>query len=119
MQNIIKEQYKQSRKEDDTNQPMSVQPWGQDGDKRKYYLIEGQDDTNFRIYREKLSLQMKVHQWISVAGSIDEVKALAEKLQNDGSQAASRLAGRMLNAVPRFEATEEVLKLSDLGSIRC
>lgn len=44
-----------------------------------------------------------------MAGTIDEVKALAEKLEKvDGSQAARRLSVKMNNAVPMFEATEEV-----------
>ena len=41
-----------NRHEDDLNIPLSVQPWGSDGDKRRYYLIEGNDDTSFRVYRE-------------------------------------------------------------------
>jgi hypothetical protein len=82
---IIQTSYKQSRHEDDLNQALSVQPWGSDGDKRKYYLIEGLDDTHFRVYRESNHLNLK-RTWFSVAGDIDELKGLADK---------------------RFEATEE------------
>ena len=47
--------------------------------------------------------------WWSVAGDIDELKALAEKLEKeDGGQKARLLSGKMLAAIPRFEATEEV-----------
>ncbi|KAF2160685.1 hypothetical protein M409DRAFT_70228 [Zasmidium cellare ATCC 36951] len=104
---MIKDKYKQQRHNDDENQPLSVQPWGVDGDKRRYFLVQGLDDTSFRVYREGSRYTRNAHWW-SVAGSIDEVKALAEKLENeDRSQAARRLASRMLNAVPMFEATEE------------
>ncbi|SMY26988.1 unnamed protein product [Zymoseptoria tritici ST99CH_1A5] len=104
---IIKNKYKQQRHNDDENQPLSVQPWGLDGDKRRYFLVQGLDDTNFRVYREGSRYTKNAH-WYSVAGDIEEVKALAEKLEKvDGTQAARRLGGKILNAVPTFEATEE------------
>lgn len=91
-----------------------MQSWGRDGDKRRYYLVEGQNDTHFRIYRET-DPKMKKVQWISVAGSIDEVRALATKLDEvDGHKEAKALSERMLNAVPRFEASENVGCLSNL-----
>ncbi|CAD0110179.1 unnamed protein product [Aureobasidium uvarum] len=103
----IKDSYKISRREDDINQPLSVQHWGYDGDKRKYYLIEGQEDTSFRVYRESNRLSQHP-QWWSVAETIDEVNALAEKLETkDTTQAARRLADKVKAAVPRFEASEE------------
>lgn len=91
------------------NQPLSVQSWGKDGDKRTYWLVEGQDDTSFRVYRESERYKKTNYHWRSVAGTIDEVKALATKLETDDTtQNARRLAQRITNAVPRFEATEEV-----------
>lgn len=104
---MIKNKYKQQRHNDDENQPLSVQPWGMDGDKRRYFLVQGLDDTNFRVYREGSRHTKNAH-WYSVAGNIDEVKALSEKLEKvDGSQAARRLSVKITNAVPMFEATEE------------
>lgn len=104
---MIKNKYKQQRHNDDENQPLSVQPWGLDGDKRRYFLVQGLDDTNFRVYREGSRHTKNAH-WFSVAGTIDEVKALSEKLEKvDGSQAARRLGVKITNAVPMFEATEE------------
>ena len=104
----IKDSYKISRRDDDINQALSVQHWGFDGDKRKYYLIEGQEDTTFRVYREANRLSQHP-QWWSVAETIDEVNALVEKLETkDTTQAARRLADKMKAAVPRFEASEEV-----------
>lgn len=105
----IKDSYKQSRHEDDLNQPLSVQPWGVDGDKRRYWLVEGQDDTSFRVYREG-NRALKNIPWWSVAGTIDECKVVAEKLEKENTQASRRLATRIRAAIPRFEATDEVRK---------
>lgn len=108
----INQSYKQNRHDDDMNQPRSVQPWGSDGDKRRYFLIEGQDDTAFRVYRES-NPAGNSRTWWSVAGSIEELKALAEKLEkNDGGPKAMKLAQKILQAVPRFEAGEEVSLLT-------
>lgn len=38
---IISDNYKGARREDDLNVAISVQPWGRDGDRRRYWLIEG------------------------------------------------------------------------------
>jgi hypothetical protein len=104
---IIKESYKQTRQDGDLNQPLSVQPWGDDGRKRRYWLIEGQNDTPFRIYRE--SNPKLVHRtWWSIAGTLDEARAIGENLAGEKSQAGRRLSTRVLSAIPRLEATEEV-----------
>src|SRR3954452_15786318 len=80
VQAIIKESYKQPRHDDDLNQPLSVQPCGRDGEKRRYWLIEGQDDTHFRLYRESTPAGIKNRTWWSVAGDIDELKSVAAGL---------------------------------------
>ncbi|EUC28339.1 hypothetical protein COCCADRAFT_30385 [Bipolaris zeicola 26-R-13] len=108
VKNMINTAYKSRTTKDrqDTNIPLSVQAWGRDGDKRRYYLVEGQNDTHFRVYRET-DPKLKKVQWISVAGSIEQVQALAKKLEEvDGHKEAKALSERMLNAVPRFEASE-------------
>ena len=106
--NKIKDSYKQTRHAEDENQPLSVQPWGRDCDKRRYFLIEGQDDTYFRVYRENHRYTRNA-QWYNMAGNIDEIRVLAEKLEKeDGSQAARTLSVRMTQAITRFEAGEEV-----------
>ena len=104
---IIKESYKQARHDDDLNQPLSVQAWGRDGDKRRYWLIEGQDDTHFRLYRES-NPALKHNTWRNVAGTIDEVKEVAQRLDEENTQASRRLRDRINAAIPRFEASEEV-----------
>ena len=106
---MIKESYKQQRHDDDLNQPLSVQPWGKDGDKRRYWLVEGQEDTHFQLYRESNPV-LKHNTWRSVAGNIDELKMVATRLGEDGSQASRRLRDRIMQGIPRFEASEEVKK---------
>ncbi|KAG6014562.1 hypothetical protein E4U43_006403 [Claviceps pusilla] len=115
---LINQSYKQNRQEDDLNQPRSVQSWGSDGDKRRYFLIEGQDDTNFRIYRESNPAGTN-RTWWSVAGSIDELRALCEKLeQKDGGPKAKKLAQKMLQVIPRFMAGEEKRKRREYRQMR-
>ncbi|KAM0804697.1 hypothetical protein BDR22DRAFT_834584 [Usnea florida] len=109
---IIKESYKQSRHDDDLNQPLSVQAWGRDGDKRRFWLIEGQDDTHFRLYRES-NPALKNNTWRSVAGTIDEVKEVAQRLDEENTQASRRLRDRINAAIPRFEASEEKRRRRD------
>ena len=59
------------------------------------------DGEAIRAEALKLALQQP--------GDIEEIKTLAHKLETvDGTQAARTLSARMLAAVPRFEATEEV-----------
>ena len=103
----IKESYKQARHDDDLNQPLSVQPWGRDGLKRKYWLIEGLDDTHFRLYRESNPTVKKI-KWWSIAGNIPELKAVADKLDGEKSIFSKKLSEKIKNAIPRFEGSEEV-----------
>lgn len=103
----IKESYKQSRRDDDLNQPLSVQPWGSDDLKRRYWLVEGLDDTHFRLYRES-NPALKTNTWWSVAGNIDELKVVAEKLEQDRSQHSKKLSEKIRLSIPRFEGSEEV-----------
>lgn len=105
---MIAQAYKARTTKDklDTNIALSVQPWGRDGEKRRYWLIEGQNDTHFRVYREGNPHTAKATWW-SVAGSIDELRVLAHVLEeDDGHREAKALSERMSNAVPRFEASE-------------
>ncbi|KXX80488.1 hypothetical protein MMYC01_202457 [Madurella mycetomatis] len=114
---IITQQYK-NRHDDDLNIPLSVQPWGSDGDKRRYFLIEGNDDTSFRVYRESNPAGIQ-RTWWSVAGSIDELKTLSEKLETqDGGPKAKAFSKRILNSIPRFEATEEKRRRREYRQMR-
>lgn len=104
----LKQAYKQTRREDDKNQPKAVQPWFTDSWRRKYYLIEGQDDTYFRIYRENDGKTSRTNVWFSVAGSIDEAKSLADKFENEyPGNTGKIMADKVRMAIPRWEAGEE------------
>ncbi|CAK7213174.1 hypothetical protein SEUCBS140593_001757 [Sporothrix eucalyptigena] len=108
IRDIIEQAYKGKRKDEDANVPVSVQSWGNDSDKRRYYLVEGRDDTAFRVYRESNPAGLTNRTWWSVAGSIDELKELIERLETkDGGPRARKLAKRLTDEIPRFEATEE------------
>ncbi|KAK4106102.1 hypothetical protein N658DRAFT_460331 [Parathielavia hyrcaniae] len=114
---IVSQSYK-NRHDDDLNIPLSVQPWGSDGDKRRYFLIEGNDDTSFRVYRESNPAGLQ-RTWWSVAGSIDDLKALAEKLEtHDGGPKAKTFAKRIMLSIPRFEATEEKRRRREYRQMR-
>jgi hypothetical protein len=104
----IKESYKQARHDDDLNQPLSVQPWGRDSLKRRYWLIEGHDDTNFRLYRES-NPALKHNTWWSIAGSIPELEAVVEKLESEKGTHSKKLSEKIRASIPRFEASEEVI----------
>ncbi|KAJ5360678.1 hypothetical protein N7517_009869 [Penicillium concentricum] len=108
----IKESYKQARHDDDLNQPLSVQPWGRDSLKRRYWLIEGHDDTNFRLYRES-NPALKHNTWWSIAGSIPELEAVMEKLEGEKGTNSKKLSERIRASIPRFEASEEKRRRRD------
>ncbi|KAK1245238.1 hypothetical protein MKX08_004867 [Trichoderma sp. CBMAI-0020] len=118
LKGLINQSYKQNRHEDDINQPRAVQPWGSDGDKRRYFLVEGQDDTAFRVYRESNPAGAN-RTWWSVAGTIEELRALAEKLETkDGGPKAKKLSQKILQAIPRFEAGDEKRKRREYRQMR-
>ena len=66
------------------------------------------DDTHFRVYRESNPAGMD-RTWWSVAGDIEELKTLADKLDTkDGGPKARKLSSQIMAAMGRFEAGEEV-----------
>lgn len=77
-------------------------------------MIEGQEDTYFRIYRENVGRTAKTNVWFSVAGTIDEARTLAEKFETEmpGNQ-GKILAEKIRTAVPRWEAGEEKRRRKD------
>ncbi|PGH15762.1 hypothetical protein AJ79_02142 [Helicocarpus griseus UAMH5409] len=113
----LKESYKQARHDDDLNQPLSVQPWGNDAYKRRYWLIEGRDDTHFRLYRES-NPALKTRTWWSVAGTIPELKSVADSLAEEKSQNSKRLSEKIYSSIPRFEGSEEKRKRRDYRQAR-
>ena len=89
-------------------------PWFVDTfTKRKYYLVEGQDDTYFRLYRENNAINAKTNTWFSVAGSIEEIASIANKFEDEQATQSKAIAGKIKAALPRFEAGEEKRKRRD------
>lgn len=113
IQAIMKESWKQTRRDDDKNQPRSVQPWFTDSYRRRFWLIEGQEDSHFRVYRENDGKTSKTNTWFSVAGSIDEVNALADKFTEENTQNAKINAAKLRGAIPRFEQGDDKRKRRD------
>ncbi|RMD41490.1 hypothetical protein DV735_g3641, partial [Chaetothyriales sp. CBS 134920] len=106
VQALIKDSYKQTRRDDDKNQPRSVQPWFSDSYRRRYWLIEGLEDSRFRIYRENDGRTTKSNTWFSVAGTVDEVNALADKFAAEATANSKINSDKLRSAIPRFEAGE-------------
>ncbi|KEF61437.1 uncharacterized protein A1O9_03003 [Exophiala aquamarina CBS 119918] len=113
VQAILKDSYKQTRRDDDRNQPRSVQPWFSDQYRRKYWLVEGLEDSHFRIYRENDGKTAKTNTWFSIAGSIPEVAALADKFGDEHTQNSKVISDKLRSAIPRFEAGDEKRKRRD------
>ena len=109
VQAIIKDSYKSSRQTEDRNVGLAVVPWFIDTfSKRKYYLVEGKEDTYFRLYRENNAISQKTNTWFSVAGDIDEINAIAEKFDAETAAQSKAIAMKLKAAIPRFEAGEDV-----------
>jgi hypothetical protein len=64
------------------------------------------DDTPFRLYRETATEPDK-REWINVAGTIDELRAIAHELSEDGTKLALALKSKIEAAIPRFEEGEK------------
>lgn len=107
MKALIKESWKQTRRDDDRNQPRSVQPWFSDSYRRRFWLVEGQEDSYFRIYRENDGKTSKTNTWFSVASTIEDVNALADKFAEEGTLNSRMNADKLRSAIPRFEQGEE------------
>jgi hypothetical protein len=115
---MIKESYKQTRRDDDKNQPRSVQPWFSDSYRRRYWLVEGQEESYFRVFRENDGKTAKSNTWFSVAGTIEEVNALADKFTEEGTLNARMNADKLRSAIPRFEQGEEKRKRREYRQAR-
>lgn len=118
VQALLKESYKQTRRDDDKNQPRSVQPWFSDSHRRRFWLIEGQEDSHFRIYRENDGKIAKSNTWFSVAGTVDELNALADKFTEEGTLNARMNADKLRSAIPRFEAGDEKRRRRDYRQLQ-
>ena len=59
------------------------------------------------MYRES-NPALKNITWISVAGSIDELKGVAVDLEEHGNKHSTEMAKKIYAAIPRFEEGENV-----------
>jgi hypothetical protein len=60
------------------------------------------------VYRENNGATAKTNTWFSVAGNIEEITRLADKLDEENTPHARTLRDKIRAAIPRFEAGEEV-----------
>lgn len=105
IRDMIKECYKGSRQPEDRNVTLAVQQWGQDGDRRRYWLIRGVDGTHFRVYRENDPVALE-HKHYSEA--LREQKANGNVKSNGKTFAsdASVVDGNELNLLADTPAME-------------
>ncbi|KAK9448751.1 uncharacterized protein V1518DRAFT_374249 [Limtongia smithiae] len=103
---VLAEGYSGSRTEDDRTCPLAVSPIGMDGERRRYYLIEGQNETRFRLFQETNPRKRLVN-WTSIASTAVELAAFMTKIQaTDTSRNARILCERLSKAMPRLEAAD-------------
>ncbi len=98
----------QTRQARGRSQPRAVRATvGKGWPQKKILADRGSRRHLIRLYRESHQGAGE-HFWYNLAGSIDELREVATKLDSDGSQAAKRLSARIMASMTRFEATEEV-----------
>ncbi|KAK9467434.1 hypothetical protein V1512DRAFT_205996 [Lipomyces arxii] len=105
---LLAKGYSAGRLEDDRNCPLAVMPLGMDGERRRYYIIEGLNDAKFRLFRETNPRKQLVN-WTPIASSAAEVEQCAEKLANedtDKSRNAKTLAAKLRAEATRLEGCE-------------
>lgn len=95
-----------------------MQPWFSDSHRRRFWLVEGQEDSHFRVYRENDGKTTKTNAWFSVAGTIEEVNALADKFQEEGTLNAKVNAEKLRSVIPRFEQGEEKRRRRDYRQLQ-
>lgn len=74
---------------------------------RRINLCCASDDTPFRLYRES-NPALKHITWTSIAGTLDELKAVAADLASHGNKHSTEMSKKILGAIPRFEDSESV-----------
>ncbi|KAK9479057.1 hypothetical protein V1514DRAFT_279243 [Lipomyces japonicus] len=98
--------YPGNRTKDDHNSPLAVLPIGIDGQKRRYYLIEGNNGTRFRLFRET-NPRRRVVNWTSVASNHEEISAFVKELEDDNSRLTKVLTKKLASELNRLESNEQ------------
>ncbi|KAK9325056.1 hypothetical protein V1517DRAFT_254718 [Lipomyces orientalis] len=107
---ILSKGYSGNRSEDDRNCDLAVPPIGMDSERRRYYLVEGLNDTRFRLFRETNPRKRYVN-WTPVASTHDELHEFIEDLKrSDTSRHAKALIENLKAQLPRLEAGEQKRK---------
>ncbi|KAK9367125.1 hypothetical protein V1509DRAFT_567547 [Lipomyces kononenkoae] len=107
---ILSKGYSGNRLEDDRNCELAVSPIGMDSERKRYYLVEGLNDTRFRLFRETNPRKRFVN-WTSVASTHDELRRYTEQLKElDTSRHAKALTEKLAVQLPRLEAGEQKRK---------
>ncbi|KAK7207890.1 hypothetical protein BZA70DRAFT_29059 [Myxozyma melibiosi] len=103
---VLVQGYSQQRTDDDSASPLAVLPIGLDSERKRYYLIEGENDTRFRLFCETNPRQRLVN-WTPVASTFAEFKEFVDKLsETDTSRNAKALVESLTEELPRLEASE-------------
>ncbi|KAK9238886.1 hypothetical protein V1525DRAFT_340462 [Lipomyces kononenkoae] len=107
---VLSNGYSGNRLEDDRNCELAVSPIGMDSERRRYYLVEGLNDTRFRLFRETNPRKRFVN-WTSVASTHDELRRYIEELkESDTSRHGKALTEKLAAELPRLEAGEQKRK---------
>ncbi|KAK9456324.1 hypothetical protein V1511DRAFT_457684 [Dipodascopsis uninucleata] len=100
---VLLSNYSIQRCNGDKNCALAVLPLGMDGERKRYYLIEGLNDTRFRLYCET-NPRKKIVNWTAVASSVEELKQLEQNLrETDNSRNAKILCERLSKQLARLE----------------
>ncbi|KAK9373240.1 uncharacterized protein V1513DRAFT_459947 [Lipomyces chichibuensis] len=104
---ILSNGYSGNRLEDDRNCELAVSAIGMDSERRRYYLVEGLNDTRFRLFRETNPRKRLVN-WTPVASTHDELQRYIDELKgSDTSRHAKALTEKLAAELPRLEAGEQ------------
>ncbi|KAK9429671.1 hypothetical protein V1505DRAFT_400910 [Lipomyces doorenjongii] len=107
---ILLKGYSGNRLEDDRNCELAVPAIGMDSERRRYYLVEGLNDTRFRLFRETNPRKRLVN-WTPVASTHDELQIYIDELRrSDTSRHAKALTEKLAAELPRLDAGEQKRK---------
>jgi len=104
---LVDEEYSGPRLTNDRNVRISVQPLGEDREKRKYWMIKGDGDTRFRTYREQMAVDGNIN-FCSVAGDAQELSELiSNQFHNTSTRPTKQLRDKLESMLPNLRENEE------------
>jgi hypothetical protein len=88
-------------------------PLGMDGSNYRYWLVQGQGATRFRIFRQT-NPRLKRVEWVCVASSLPQVGELIHTtLADDHSLSAGQLRGVLVEVEQQLYETEELREVEE------